>query len=70
MKNLIILFLFSISAVTTSAQIDFIAEYESISTLVLVDDATPKIFVRDFGSAEFSLYNLDNTLYKSVIIPV
>jgi len=42
---------------------------EEPSNLVLINDGVVKILVEEEGVNLFSLYNLDNTLYKTVIRP-
>jgi hypothetical protein len=56
--------------ISTHAQIDLIGEYESSeSNMVLVDDNLLKIFSADYDQGSFSLYNMDNSLYRQIDIP-
>ncbi|HKK40502.1 MAG TPA: T9SS type A sorting domain-containing protein [Cryomorphaceae bacterium] len=65
--------LFLTAALLTTAvhsQIDLIGEYEANeSQMVLVDDNLLKIFVSNYGEGSFTLYNLDNTVYREIDIP-
>ncbi|MCZ4408455.1 T9SS type A sorting domain-containing protein [Cryomorphaceae bacterium 1068] len=71
MKIKIFIFLTGLILVkSASAQIDLIGEYQADqSQLVLVDDNLLKVFTSNYDEGSFTLYNLDNTIYREIDIP-
>jgi hypothetical protein len=52
------------------SQIEFIGEHEDdFVTFVMVDDNMPKIYVAGNSPASFTLYNLDNSVYRQIEVP-
>lgn len=71
MKTTINLFLaLLIFQAGAKAQIDPIGEYQANqSNMVLVDDNLVKIYAGDYNDPTFTLYNLDNSIYREIDVP-
>lgn len=71
MKNYLLLCLCCAAlSLSSQAQIDFLSEYEvAQSNVVIIDDNEPKIYATQNSSVNFSLYNLDGTLFREFEIP-
>lgn len=69
MKPLFLLGLAFMAGTTAFSQIELIGDYEAASDGIYVDDGMFKIYVREYGADTFTLYNTDNSIYRTINFP-